>query len=824
MATTRTGAVQLHALANLCKFLDGVELPQPCDFSIQWVFSVARYFMPLPPSTDYQLELRTAIIDRLQNSLRAGQKPLADWRSGALAVSAVPGAGKSHSMAVAAALTIAREKLHGRKQLIIVTLTRSAAANIKTKIDQCLQSLSLPPVGYSVSTIHSLAWTIATRHPELSKLSTNDSTVIVPNSSHKLVRTCVDRWLPKNVNRYHQLLAGDNFDGEETERLRRQSVIRNDILPNLTLTAVREAKSSGLSPTDLAALAQQYPDHYDILGICAGLYQEYQDQLQTMHYLDHDEMIGGALRVLQDPVALNFWQQQVHAVFEDEAQDSSPLQEKLLRLLATDNDPLDSRSICNLIRVGDPNQSINSSYTPADPTYFRDFCSACAPSGNLAEMNQAGRSTPAIIDSANFILHWGNKYLSPDQPTTFDTATAPAETVFWPQNIQPVDLDDPQPNPSPIAAGIEVHRPRDIFQSVTQIGDRIIQLFQQESPLNIAILVRENRQARFINDQLTAQFKTRPEIKIYAAGISDRNSQIPSEMLRLLQFVVRPHSPDRLKDALNVLLERKLISAQDTNALAIFPERFLYPTITDPALSATAIKAQTYCNDFIRAKLNLPYYQLISYLADRLEYQALELATADKLTERVAQQTFGNSSLAQNIQVLQEIVQSENFANVDEEADDRFTATSQVTIMTMHKAKGLDWDVVFLPFLHQDSIPGSPWVTTGAKFLGDFNIGEVARAQIRALAHQKKPPSAAVAWQEANFLKQAESLRLLYVAMTRAKRLLWMAAEREAPFKWNRFEWPDPGIATEKTPQYKLQSKDPCPAIPALEKFLQTTR
>jgi DNA helicase II / ATP-dependent DNA helicase PcrA len=799
-----------------------VELPH--DFSIQWGILVAPYFMPLPLSTDHQLELRAAIMDRFKSSLRDGQKPLANWRTGELAVSAVPGAGKSHSMAVAAALTIAREKLHGRKQLIIVTLTRSAAANIKIKIDRCLQELSLPPVGYSVSTIHSLAWSIATRHPELSKLNTTDSTVIMPHSSHKLIRTCVERWLPKNVDRYHQLLAGESFDGEETERLRRQSVIRNDILPNLTLTAVREAKSSGLSPTDLAELAQQYPDHYDILGICAGLYQEYQDQLQAMNYLDHDEMIGGALRVLQDPVALKFWQQQVHAVFEDEAQDSSPLQEKLLGLLAAGNDPQDDRSVSNFIRVGDPNQSINSSYTPADPTYFRDFCSACAPSGNLAEMNQAGRSATAIIDSANFMLHWGNKYLSLDKPTIFDKSTTISETVFWPQDIQPVGSDDPQPNPNPIAAGVEVHRPRDIFQSIAQIGDRIIQLFQQESPLNIAILVRENRQARFINDQLTAQFKTHPQIKIYAAGISDRSSQIPSEMLRLLQFVMRPHSPDRLKDALNVLLERKLIEAQDTNALAIFPERFLYPTINDPSLSAMAIKAQTYCTEFIRAKLSLPHYQLISYLADRLEYQALELATADKLAERIAQQSIGNSSLAQSIQVLQEIAQSENFANVDEEADDRFTAIGQVTIMTMHKAKGLDWDVVFLPFLHKDSIPGSPWVTTGAKFLGDFNIGEVARAQIRALAHQKNLPSATVAWQQANFLKQAESFRLLYVAMTRAKKLLWMAAEKEAPFTWNRFDWPDPGITTDGTPQYKLQPKDPCPAIPALENFLQAAR
>jgi DNA helicase II / ATP-dependent DNA helicase PcrA len=775
--------------------------------------------MPSSPSAIDSLAARATIIAKLQDSLRAGQKPLTNWRSGSLAVSAVPGAGKSHSMAVAAALTIARAKLHGRQQLIIVTLTRSAAANIKSKIDRCLQELALPPMGYSVSTIHSLAWSIATRHPELSKLNITDCTVIMPNSSHRLVRTCVDRWLPKNTDRYRQLLAGQSFDGEETERLRRQSVLRNDILPNLTLTAVREAKSSGLSPADLADLARQYPDHYDILGICAGLYQEYQEQLQTMNYLDHDEMIVGALRVLQDPVALKFWQQQVHAVFEDEAQDSSPLQEKLLGLLAVN----EAHPTPNLIRVGDPNQSINSSYTPADPTYFRDFCHSCDQAGNLAEMNQAGRSTPLIINCANFLLHWGNDYLRPDLPTVYAEDLATLETVFWPQNIQAVDLGDPQPNPQPINTGVEIHRPRDIFQSIAQIGDRIVQLFAQEENLNIAVLVRENRQARFVSDQLTAQLKAHPQIKIYAAGISDRSSQIPSEMLRLLQFMVRPHSPDRLKDALNVLLERQLIEAQDTSALAIFPERFLYPTINDPPLADTAIKAQTYCTEFIRAKFNLPFYQLISYLADRLEYQAIELATADKLAERLAQQTFGSSSLVQTIQVLQEIAQSENFTNVDEEADDLYTASGQVTIMTMHKAKGLDWDVVFLPFLHKDSIPGSPWVPTGAKFLGDFNLGEVARAQIRAYAHHQTPPTAAIAWQQANFLKQAESLRLLYVAMTRAKRLLWMAAERDAPFTWNRFDWSDSNSSAAPQTQPKLQPKDPCPAIPALEKFLQSS-
>jgi DNA helicase II / ATP-dependent DNA helicase PcrA len=89
----------------------------------------------------------------------------------------------------------------------------------------------------------------------------------------------------------------------------------------------------------------------------------------------------------------------------------------------------------------------------------------------------------------------------------------------------------------------------------------------------------------------------------------------------------------------------------------------------------------------------------------------------------------------------------------------------------------------------------------------------VARTKIRAVAHGLKLPSNELAYDRAQFLKKAESLRLLYVAMTRAKRLLWMAAEREAPYSWSNFDYQKSGA--------KLTAKYPCPAIPALEKFLK---
>ncbi|OZH52546.1 hypothetical protein AFK68_23680 [Hydrocoleum sp. CS-953] len=212
----------------------------------------------------------------------------------------------------------------------------------------------------------------------------------------------------------------------------------------------------------------------------------------------------------------------------------------------------------------------------------------------------------------------------------------------------------------------------------------------------------------------------------------------------------------------------------------------------------------------LRAKSELPLYQLISFLALALNYEQSDLATADKLAERVAKQIAGNSSMNSMLEVLSEIVNSERFESVEveENAEEYYTRPQQLTIITMHKSKGLDWDFVFLPFLHENIIPGNLRVLPQANFLGDFDLAEVARAQIRASLQGEDLPDISEAWEQAGYLKMAEEFRLLYVAMTRAKKLLWMSAAKLAPFTWNKPE--------------NLQAQKPSPVLSALrDEFLR---
>lgn len=755
---------------------------------------------------------RTAVLAAIRHSLRDGQRQLADWTGGPLAVSAVPGAGKSTGMAAAAAIAIARHQLNARRQLVLVTFTRSAAANLKTKVQRHLRDLQLPLNSFVAYTLHGLALMIATRNADLSGISLDTLTLLTPNQGHRLIRTCVERWIAENPERYQRLLEGRQFDGEETERLRRQSTLRTEILPNLATTVIHEAKSSGVLPSDLAQLAAAVTrpllddvQDYDVLAIAAGLYDQYQTLLNQRNFIDYDDMILAALRVLESEDARRFWCDRIFAVFEDEAQDSAPLQTTLLETLAAD--PNDASAPLNLVRVGDPNQAINSTFTPADPVFFNQFCDRIQP-GRLIEMNQAGRSSPVIMAVANATLEWVNQ-----------SGLVGKTPPFRPQHIYPVPEGDPQPNanPEPLGKGVEFYRPATVTETVRLIAERAIALHTSDPTLSLAILVRENRQGRFISqlledpDAIGIDFSI-TGLRIFDVGAQDRQTHVPSEMMALLQFIERPHSPDRLKAALRILVDRQRIPTQDLNVLAKLPEQFLYPGPLDlPPQTEAAQQTRRLCTALLRSRLELPPYNLIPFVGLTLGYNQSELATADKLAARLAQQTRENNTLGEMIRVLQEIVGTERFDAVDtEDREDRYTRPSQLTILTMHKAKGLDWDGVFLPFLHERSIPGSLWVPPQQTFLGDFSLPDVARAQIRAETHAEQKPSPIpdllIAWHQAQDLKTAEEFRLLYVAMTRAKRLLWMSAAQQAPFTWS-----SPGNLTDLAP---------CPCLPAVMRLM----
>ncbi len=101
------------------------------------------------------------------------------------------------------------------------------------------------------------------------------------------------------------------------------------------------------------------------------------------------------------------------------------------------------------------------------------------------------------------------------------------------------------------------------------------------------------------------------------------------------------HSPDNLKAALEVLQQRSLIPTQDLNALSTSPEQFLYPTPLHPKHKPQVEEARRYCCNLLRARMELPHYQLIPFLGMTLKYTGSELATVQKLSEKSQSANYG---------------------------------------------------------------------------------------------------------------------------------------------------------------------------------------
>ena len=741
-------------------------------------------------------------LDVLLTNLRYEQKQLACWKSGKMAVAAVPGAGKTYSLAVTAAILIARNNLNVNKQLVIVTYTRSAATAIETKIKQHLVNLDISQDGFVVNTLHGLALQIINHHPNLSKLNLANSTLINLTSNHKVIENSVDKWIDNNPLHYESLLKGTKVNKVKTEQLRRKSILRNEILPKFAYTIIREIKSSGLTLKELKKFNERKHNDYKTLLLAFSLYKEYQTIMKSFNFIDYDDMIHESINILEELDIRKIWQQKVFAVFEDEAQDSSPLQEKLISILASDDNNPNFEA--NLIKVGDSNQAINSTFTAADPIYFNLFCETCKNNKTLVQMNQAGRSNIDIINAANFTLKWmrdewikKQKNIKNNFLDLLQTQILERNIPFHIQEIKLVDRNDPQVNANPQSSnpGLEIHIPQDIYHSIKLIRQKIITLLEQNCNQSIAILVRENRQGHFLAQHLK-DFPEKYKITVYEAGTQNQFSQIPKDILTLLKFMDRPHSSNYLKNSLEILERHNLIAKQDWNKIVTNPENFLYstPLVSEPEESA--LQARNYCRSLLKAKLELPSYYLIAFLGAILKYESTELASVQKLSDKVYDELNEAITLTNIISVLRKIIDLEQFEEITEDNEQLYVRPNQVTIMTMHKSKGLDWNYVFLPFLYDDTLSGEVKISPTSNFLGNFSLAEIARIQIRTLSHKKylsyenniDITEIEQVWEQAKLFKKIEEYRLIYVAITRAKNTLWISAAKKGPSYWRNIK------------------------------------
>nr|WP_159757385.1 UvrD-helicase domain-containing protein [Sphingomonas sp. 8AM] len=520
--------------------------------------------------------------------------------------------------------------------------------------------------------------------------------------------------------RRHAELVGlqSNFtilDTDDQLRLLKQLVLAADIdekrFPARSLAGlIDEWKNKGLVPADVdAAESERYAN-----GRGGELYQQYQERLKAVNACDFGDLLLHVLTILKrERSVLDQYQQRFRYIMVDEYQDTNSVQYLWLRLLAQER-----RNICC---VGDDDQSIYSwrgAQVENILKFEKDF-----PGAKVIRLEQNYRSTPHILGAASGVIANNGGRLGKELWTELDAGEKVRVLGVW---------DGPE----------EARRVGDEIETVQRGG---------KSLDDVAILVRAQHQTREFEDRFIAiglpyrivggfRFYERAEIRDALAYLRVVNQ--PADDLAFERIV---NTPKRgLGDKAIAKLHQ--LARADGLPLSIAAARILD---TDELTPQARKALGRFVGDVARWRdmaRDLPHPELARQILDESGYTAMY--QAEKSTEAAGRL----ENLTELVRAMEEYESLGAFLeHVSLVMDNEATREDpKVTIMTIHAAKGLEFDTVFLAGWEEGLFPSQRSLDEGGT---------------RSLEEER---------------------RLAYVAITRARRLATIlhAANRRIYGQW----------------------------------------
>ncbi len=712
--------------------------------------------------------------------LRPAQQAILMYKHGRMGISAVPGSGKTWTLSQLAAQIVAGGDLLDDQEVLVVTLVNSAVENFNQRVSTFVESAGLlPHLGYRVRTLHGLAHDIVRERPGLVSLADNFQ-IVDEREADSIRQDAARAWLQSHPYGLDDYL-GTDLDERRRDWLRREQL--PELVGGVALSLIRSAKDLRLTPERLRLRLDQLPLPLPLAEMGCEIYEDYQRALVYRGAVDFDDLIRLALQALEsEPAYLERLRQRWPYILEDEAQDSSRLQEQILELLSGPQG--------NWVRVGDPNQAIYETFTTANPQFLIDFMHR--PGVVKHDLPNSGRSTRSIIDLANYLVRWTQ------QKHPLEAARS---ALHSPPEIEPTPAGDPQPNPPDDPTQIYlIERKFTPQEEIQAVVDSLRRWLPDHTDWTVAVLAPRNQRGFELVDEL------RRRNLPYEDGLLRSSSETrfsAGALGNLLRYLSDPGSARKLAVVYQVWrrLEREDVAANaavERGAALIrkldHVEDFIWPAPQSDwlfELEASGEEPQIVASlsDFCRlvrrwqAAILLPIDQMVLTLAQDLLSEPGELAIAHKLAVllRQASQAHPAWRLPELSEELAVIARNERrflgFSD-DDLGFDPERHKGKVVVATMHKAKGLEWDRVYLMSVNNYDFPAglaSDRYIAEKWFLRDqLNLEAEALAQLEAAlsADQYSWYQERTASQQARLDYVRERLRLLYVGLTRAKQQL----------------------------------------------------
>ncbi len=754
---------------------------------------------------------------------RPSQEQILRYTGGRLGIAAVPGAGKTQILSALAAQIIASGVLGDDQEVLIVTLVNSAVDNFEARIKRFFDNPLHALYKYRVRTLHGLAHDIVREKP--ARVGLEERFAILDEREADFIRReAVNAFLSANST-YLDDYLDPALEESKRDWVRRQQL--PDMMESLALAFIRSAKDRRLTPDKIRSLLDQAPAPLPLAAMGLTIYSDYQRALAYRGAVDFDDLIRLALDLLEnDDEFLERLRHRYPFILEDEAQDSSISQERILNLLSGGASPSRAERSAseveagrgdrgeggNWVRVGDPNQAIFETFTTASPELLRDFIR----NNNHVDMNESGRSQQFIIDLANHLIDW----VMTEHPAS-QVRTA-LETPY----IEPVPEDDPQRNPPEDKSTIRFAEKRYTPEEETEAVVKSIQKWLPENmDKTVAVLVPRNQRGVEVIDALKKK-----GIEVIEFLASTSNTRAAAGALNyLLSYLADPQSSTKLSRAYQVF-RRDIFGtnrkgdpsgsngdsdeiragrpyAERASTLLrkmIDVENFIAPRSLNPYPSPTRRGAGV-TEDWLAAiseeepeqviqelsefrvnvrrwleAVTLPIDQLVLTLAQDVFTQPADLALSLKLALVLRQVADDHAEwrlpeLAAELAVIAKNERRFIGFSTDDSGFDPNQHRGKVVVTTVHKAKGLEWDRVYLMSVNNYDFPSGEmydrYISEKWFLRGGLNLEAEALAQLKALESTNEYDW----YEEGNATMQSrldyvkERLRLLYVGITRAK-------------------------------------------------------
>ncbi len=583
-------------------------------------------------------------MNPLLTSMNDRQAEAVQTTEGPLLIMAGAGSGKTRVLTHRIAYLI-DEKLVNPWNILAITFTNKAAREMKER------AFSLNPATEDclIATFHSMCVRILRREADHIGYNRN-FTIVDPGEQRTLMK------------RILKTLNLDPKKWNERTILGTISNAKNDLI-------------------DEIAYAAQAGDMYT--EIVAKCYEMYQKELRQSEAMDFDDLIMLTLRLFdKNPDVLTYYQQRYQYIHVDEYQDTNHAQYQLVKLLAS--------RFKNICVVGDADQSIYG-WRGADMQNILDF-EKDYPEAKVVLLEENYRSTKTILQAANDVIK-NNRNRRPKN--------------LWTQNADGED--------------IVYYRANDEQDEALFVAKTIDELSSTSDYVyrDFAVLYRTNTQSRNIEESLLkanipytmvggTKFYSRKEIRdviSYLNLIANTSDNISFE--RVVNEPKRGVGPGTVEKI------RNFAASQEMSLLDASSQIMLSP-VKGKAAQAVFDFANLILN--LRERLDeLTVTELVELLLEKTGY-----------TEQLAAQaTLESQARIENIEEFLSVTKNfdENPENDTEETgldrlsrflndlaliadtDDGDQESSEVTLMTLHAAKGLEFPVVFIIGMEENIFP-----------------------------------------------------------------------------------------------------------------------